>query len=42
MAATSSATLDHRPSYGAAAIASLLVLALYIVTLSPETAVTLT
>lgn len=31
-------TLDYRPSYGAAGIAALAVLALYIVTLSPETA----
>ncbi|HVZ48696.1 MAG TPA: DUF2723 domain-containing protein [Gemmatimonadaceae bacterium] len=30
--------LDYRPSYGAAAIASLAVLALYVITLSPETA----
>jgi hypothetical protein len=38
MASISTATFDHRPSYGAAGIASLLVLALYIITLSPETA----
>jgi hypothetical protein len=37
-AAAASTTLDHRPSYGAAGIAALLTLALYIITLSPETA----
>jgi hypothetical protein len=36
--ATVSASLDHRPSYGAAGIASLAVLALYVLTLAPETA----
>jgi hypothetical protein len=38
MASTAHSTIDHRPSYGAAAIAALLVLALYIITLAPETA----
>ncbi|MCC7194757.1 MAG: DUF2723 domain-containing protein [Gemmatimonadaceae bacterium] len=38
MATSASTTLDHRPSYLAATIASLAVLALYIVTLAPETA----
>jgi hypothetical protein len=36
--ATVSTSLDHRPSYGAAGIASLCVLALYVLTLAPETA----
>ena len=35
---TSSIALDHRPSYLAATIAALVVLALYVVTLAPETA----
>ena len=38
MASTVSADLDYRPSYLAAGIASVLVLALYIVTLAPSTA----
>lgn len=37
---TGSATLDHapRPSYGAAALAGLVVLGLYVATLAPTTA----
>lgn len=38
MASTQTTALDYRPSYGAAAIAACLVLALYVLTLSPETA----
>ena len=40
MASNSAAalSLDHKPSYGAAAIAAFAVLALYVLTLSPETA----
>ena len=36
--ATAAQSLDHRPSYGAAAIAAFAVLALYVLTLAPETA----
>ncbi|MDA1081962.1 MAG: DUF2723 domain-containing protein [Gemmatimonadetes bacterium] len=35
---SNSVSLDYRPSYGAATIAALLVLVLYVITLAPETA----
>ena len=35
---TAAQTLDPRPSYGAAAIAGFVVFALYVLTLSPDTA----
>jgi len=38
MSSTVSADLDYRPSYIAAGIASVLVLALYVVALAPSTA----